>query len=488
MKNRRLTLLGIDGMDFDYTQEILDDLPNLKKLGKSGLFKPFRSVFPPDSIPSWITCYTGKDPSEHGILESVNYLAKGNERLKVDTSAFKGKTFWDILSHYGKTVCVINPFMAYPVWPVNGVMVNGPVFIDGKVDVSDWSMTSGLNVPDSLGGITDFPTKKTLSDFVKKTFEDTKEQAEFGMSMLKRHRPDLFFQTFLTMDRIQHFLWRFCDSSDPTYPGVNEFEDAIREFYIGMDGIVGKYLEVLGPEEDLMIISDHGHGMRCTHCFNINEVLRNKGYVKSSADGKAFSSKLLIEKLKNSVLGFMDRHNLEDYINVIAKIVPNAGKLKKGKHITDDSKNIAFASDFTGTNPFGGICINKSMISDYHNFRDALMTELHHIKDGKTQVFQWIKKREDLFHGEFIERYPDIIFSLNSKYGVNWSLHTKYFTVNPTHKKISGGHKEYGVFFSNLNGHTLREGEQLRMTDFFATVLTYFGIDASGFSNGRNFL
>ena len=248
MKNERLIILGIDGMDFDYTQNMINELPGLREMAERGLFKPFRSVFPPDSIPSWITCYTGKDPSEHGILESVNYLAKNDERVKVDISVFQGKTFWDIISSYGKTVCVINPFMAYPAWPVNGVMVSGPVFIDGEISVSDWSMVAGLDIPKSLGGIVGFPTKKNLRDFVKKIFADTRAQVDFGMAMLKRHRPDLFFHTFLTMDRIQHFLWRYCDPEDSTYPGVNEFEDTIRKFYIEIDDVVGRYLDILGPE------------------------------------------------------------------------------------------------------------------------------------------------------------------------------------------------------------------------------------------------
>lgn len=105
-------MLGIDGMDFDYVSNILSDLPAIKMLSETGLVASFKSVFPPDSIPSWITCYTGKDPSEHGILESVNYLAKGDDRLKIDGSAFQGRTFWDIIGRSGRTACVINPFMA----------------------------------------------------------------------------------------------------------------------------------------------------------------------------------------------------------------------------------------------------------------------------------------------------------------------------------------------------------------------------------------
>ena len=188
MSQPRTVVLGIDGMDYDYVTNLLTELSNIQKLAERGKIAPFQSVFPPDSIPSWITCYTGKDPSEHGILESVNYLAKGDDRLKVDTSAFQGKTFWDRIGRAGKKVCVVNPFMAYPVWPVNGAMINGPVFIDGNIQVSDSGWTQGIDIPQSLGGILDFPTRKTLDGFVAKTFADTKEQADFGLAVFKKKK------------------------------------------------------------------------------------------------------------------------------------------------------------------------------------------------------------------------------------------------------------------------------------------------------------
>ena len=203
MKCNQVVVLGIDGMDFDYVSTILAELPNIRKLSKEGIVTPFKSVFPPDSIPSWITCYTGKDPSEHGILESVNYFAKGDAHGNVDTSAFQGRTFWDVLSNAGHKVCIINPFMAYPVWSVNGLMVNGPVFIDGTIQSSDPALTAGLNMPQSLGGIVDFPSKNSMGEFVEKTFSDTVEQADFGLDIgtkrplggLKKQRERLYSLT-----------------------------------------------------------------------------------------------------------------------------------------------------------------------------------------------------------------------------------------------------------------------------------------------------
>lgn len=484
----RIIVLGIDGMDFDYTSGIIDQLPTTRKLNSVGKIAPFRSVFPPDSIPSWITCYTGKDPSEHGVLESINYLAKADDRLKVDTSAFQGKTFWDRIGDTGRKVCVINPFMAYPVWPVNGCMINGPVFIDSHIQISDSSWADGIKIPQSLGGIVDFPTKNTMAEFVTKTFSDTTEQAAFGLAVWQKNKPDFYFQTFLTMDRIQHFLWRYCDPDDPTYPGPTPHKDSIKKFYLYIDKIIGNFLQLLGPDDRLIVISDHGHGMRCTHCFNINEFLRKHGYVRSIAEGKIFSKQLIIEKLKNGVLNFMHQNNLEDYISKIAKLVPNAQKIKKGKHITRDNQNIAYASDFAGTNPFGGICINRSLAGDYDQTRAILINLLNSIRVDHEPIFEWIIEREKMFNGPFLERLPDILFCLKRKYGVNWNLHTKEITINPTHKKISGGHKEYGVFFSNIPKERFGNSSDIKMTNFFATILSLYGLDSNNQSNCYSFI
>jgi len=238
----------------------------------------------------------------------------------------------------------------------------------------------------------------------------------------------------------------------------------------------------------LVVVSDHGHGMRCTHCFNINEYFRRKGYLTSEAEGKIFSKQLIVEKLKNFVLQFLNRHDMEDYIQVIAKFIPNAKRLKKGRYITDNSKNMVYASDFTGTNPFGGLCFNKDLIGNYEGFRESLVRELGLIKYNGTPVFNWIKCREDMFSGKFVERFPEILFEMNPKLGINWALHTDLFTINPTHKKISGGHKENGVLILNNLTKDQVDLSGLEMKNLFPTLLDFFGITYSNKCNGKSFL
>ena len=475
-KKGRLVVLGFDGMDFDLTENFLKlgVMPNLSKIVRGGNFNPLKSLFPPDSIPSWITAFTGKDPSEHGVLDHVNYLIKGEDSAKIDTSIFHGKTFWDKVGDNGDDVCIINPFMAYPVWGVNGIMVSGPVFIDGEIEVSNPDIISGISVPKSIGGIVDLPSKKNIQKFFLSTIEDTQDQARFGLKMLKKNSR-LFFQTFLTTDRIQHHLWRYTDPTDPTYPGKGVMDSSIQEFFSKIDNIIGQFNDLLESDDLLVIMSDHGHGMRCTHTLNLNDFFRKEGLLYFGEKSSPKFSKILIEKLKNSVLAFMRRNELEDYMHIVAKFVPNAKSLKKGEHLTKGSKTLVKASSFAGVNPFGGVDINRENAENYELLRDDVVNKLLSIQFQGESAFKWIKRREEIYNGANLEKYPDLLFEMNPKLGTGMSMYSGLFSKNPTHGKVSGGHKQNGVFITNRSDCGV-DSNSCIMENFYASILSQFNI------------
>ncbi len=481
----RLVVLGFDGMDYDLTNQLLEagDMPNLEAILEKGTSAPFKSVFPPDSIPSWVTAFTGKDPSEHGILDHVNYLLKDESSVEIDTSVFHGKTFWDKIGAAGNDVCVVNPFMAYPVWDVNGAMISGPVFIEGNIQVSDDNCLGGLTIPDSIGGIVDLPTKKNMKAFYEKTVNDTEDQAKFGTGLLKEMQPKLFFQTFLTTDRIQHHLWRYTDEKDPTYPGNTEFRGSIRKFFGKVDEIIGRYSELLGPEDMLMVISDHGHGMRCTHTLNLNEYFRKQGLLYVGKNATPKTRTIILEKMKNAVLSFMRKNDLEDYMHVVAKFVPNAKKLKKGEHLTQSSNTLVKASSFAGVNPFGGVDINHDNAEDYEVLRDLVIEKLSSIQFQDKPAFRWVKRREEIYTGKNIGKYPALLYEMVPELGTGMSMYSGLYSENPTHKKISGGHKQYGVFMTNRSDHVV-DKNNCSVENFYSTILSIFDLPSE---SGKSF-
>lgn len=450
----KVLVIGIDGLDPDLIMKWQGDLPSFRKIITEGYAGKLESVFPPDSVAAWATIFTGKTPAQHGIMEHISYLNGNNENFKIPN--LKGTTFWDLASKEKMKVCIINPFLAYPVWPVNGVMISGPVFMKGDVQYYPHIELLNEDMP-GIGGISDFPNKKNIDEFISKNIVDIKRLYRFSSEKFSSDNFDLCFVTFFQLDRIQHFLWRYTDPGDCTYPGPNKYSNSIKEFYKLIDSVIGHYFEDFDNNTTFVIISDHGHGRRCNKVLNINEILRQAGFMKSKVGRlKFFDSKYLLEKIKLGVLEMVYHLDLEDFMYAITKYIPNRKALKKSTFITDSESSLAYTSTFGGTNPFGGITINKKNVTkaglDYETFRSNIIDTLNKFKDEKTgkHPFLWLKCREDIDNGPFITIYPDIVFELEESYGVNWALHTKVVGWNTTHKKISGGHK-YHSFYGVLN-------------------------------------
>ncbi len=453
--NKKLYILGIDGLSFNFIKDHLEELPAFKESYDNGRSKVLKSIFPPDSIPAWITIFTGESPAEHGVLDSIDYLDDKNLDQVPTLDAFKGKTFWDVVSAQIKKVCVINPFLAFPVWDVNGYFVNGSVFSGQKeYGSSNKKLFDRFKVP-LLGGLTSFPSKSELDRFINDAVKETDDLAEYAKLLHSDDKYDLFFITYFTMDRYQHFLWRYTDESDITYPGKNKYTDSILDLYRQFDSIVSEVKEALLENESLVIISDHGHGQRCVQALNINEILRKKGlYIVKTNKIKILDKKYLIERIKNTVMELVYKYNLEDIFYKLIKFIPNRKGIKKGEHLKTNT-NIAEACNLFGTNPFGGIRIHKENIPaglNYHSICDDLIKYFTEYSYNGKKIFQWIKKREDVFQGKHIDKFADLLFEMDPKFGVNWSVFTKEVTYNTTHKKISGGHDRKGCFITyNLN-------------------------------------
>jgi len=192
-RKNKLYILGIDGLSFDFINEHIEQLPTFKSSFDRGESKILKSIFPPDSIPAWITIFTGESPAEHGILDSIDYLDDNNLDQVPTLDAFKGKTFWDVISSKSKKVCIVNPFLAFPVWDVNGYFVNGSVFSkQKKYDSNNNELFNKFSVP-LLGGLTSFPKKNELDKFINDAVIETDDLARYAELLHADDDYDLFF-------------------------------------------------------------------------------------------------------------------------------------------------------------------------------------------------------------------------------------------------------------------------------------------------------
>ena len=453
----RLVVIGIDALDAALLERWKDDLPNFRKIMDRGYYAPLESTQPPDSIPAWVTIYTGMQPWEHGIVDSMDYFDIKGGRPALDTRLLVGRTFWDKASQAGKRVCIINPLLAYPVWQVNGIMVNGPVFISGEVQAYPEDILTRFKLPE-LGGMTDFPDRKDLADFLERTEQVTRDLARFGLELFALEEWDVFFICFLTLDRVMHFLWRYTDPSDPTYPGKNPLEDSIKRFFVVFDSIVGDFVSRLAADQALLVVSDHGHGMRPPKALFVNEILRREGLLKTKqGQVPGLNPVAIVERAKNSFLRVMQRLDLEDLVYRIAALIPKEKRksLKTSAYAVVRDGSTAWVSDIGGGTSFSGIEINRSALDPaeagkaYEELRDRIIRLLLSLKDQTkdqtgASLVGWAKRREDVFTGRNVDKYPDVVFELVEGYSVDRTLFCGLTGMTSTHKKVSGGHTQYG--------------------------------------------
>jgi len=68
---RRVVVLGFDGVDPELVQEYFEQLPTLRRLAQEGSFTSCRTTNPPESPVAWATFATGRNPGSHGVFDFV---------------------------------------------------------------------------------------------------------------------------------------------------------------------------------------------------------------------------------------------------------------------------------------------------------------------------------------------------------------------------------------------------------------------------------
>ncbi|HEX2799966.1 MAG TPA: alkaline phosphatase family protein, partial [Thermoanaerobaculia bacterium] len=99
----------------------------------------------------------------------------------------------------------------------------------------------------------------------EKTFlEDVDHTVEPFRKMMNDFLGDtdvrLFVQIYEFPDRVAHCFWRFLDPQHPAYDAVKaaRWAPAVEGTFEKMDAIVGDAMKKLGPEDILIVLSDHG--------------------------------------------------------------------------------------------------------------------------------------------------------------------------------------------------------------------------------------
>jgi predicted AlkP superfamily phosphohydrolase/phosphomutase len=128
----------------------------------------------------------------------------------------------------------------------------------------------------------------TVDEFLAQSsiaFTENRRQFRY---VLDRFETGVLFYYFGTVDLVSHMLWRSLDPEHPAYNAAADgpHADVIPQLYVECDVIVADVLSRIGPDDLVVVMSDHGFAS-WRRSFNLNTWLRDHGYLSAVGRGRA---------------------------------------------------------------------------------------------------------------------------------------------------------------------------------------------------------
>lgn len=290
----RVLLIGIDGASPRLTRPLIEAnrLPNLALLAEQGVSGPLRSVLPLYSPRIWNTIATGRRPGEHGI---VSFVKPDPKKQKKDRELFLSvdrqvPALWNIVSSEGFSVGVVNWWTTYPPEIIDGVMVSDHFFPEQIAGIKEtfkdprpstgalihpqsWTprgdsllaeQTPLTSIPNPFIDNPDLP-RWVNKPLLANQYETDQQITRIALGIQEDFHPDVLMVFMPGIDRASHWLWgnlepaeKYPPTLQPTPEERQAGIDALENYYVFTDELIGKLMQDYGPDDLVMVISDHG--------------------------------------------------------------------------------------------------------------------------------------------------------------------------------------------------------------------------------------
>lgn len=290
---RRVILIGIDGASPLVAFPMMEEgrLPHLAAIARDGVHGPLRSVLPLYSPRIWNTIATGRPAGQHGVTAFVKPSTDARKKLFFSSDR-KVPALWNILSAQGFTTGVVNWWTTYPPERIEGVMVSDHFFPEQismiKRTFKDERSSSGTLVhpeswqarAESLRAESGPPTRienpfaehdgALLPHWVNREilsgqFETDASVTRIALGLQEDLHPDVMMVFLPGIDRVSHWLWgnlepaeKYPASLQPSESERAAGAETLRLYYEFSDELIGLLTEDYGPDDLVMVISDHG--------------------------------------------------------------------------------------------------------------------------------------------------------------------------------------------------------------------------------------
>jgi predicted AlkP superfamily phosphohydrolase/phosphomutase len=268
----QVMLIGLDAACPAVLEPLFESgrLPHLQSIVERGVAGPLESQLPPWTPSAWPSLYTGTNPGRHGVFSFLRY--EGYDWDVVNATDIHELTLWEILSRQGLASVVVNAPVTHPPPDINGAIIPGYI---GPEDPKCHPPGLLAELRDAIGAYrvysnhefeTDAPERERIDEY----HNLVRTRGEAFLYLIERFDPDFGFVQFQQTDTVVH-----------DFPGDRE---KLRLVYEAVDRQIGSILEACEPDA-IVVASDHGIGEYENYEFRVNEFLRQKSLLATTAGG-----------------------------------------------------------------------------------------------------------------------------------------------------------------------------------------------------------
>ncbi len=488
--SRKVFVVGLDGGTFDLVRPWVREghLPNFKRLLEEGVNHDLSVELPPGTVPNWPSFMTGKNAGKHGVIHWFTRSEGLSKWSVINSHSIQEETLWEILGSYGKQSIVMNVPLTYPPKPINGLMITGLLTPPSAENFTEPPDLKG-ELRSKVGHYKVYPDEIYQEGREEKFLASLMETLEIRFRtsryLMDHHPWDFFMIVFSETDAIQHAFWKFTDPTHPSYEegSAKKYGGGILQVYQKIDQFLGEYLNALGKETVLILMSDHGAGPLYQK-FYTNNWLRNLGLLKLKKKGWS--------RFKDFV--FRYGFTMQNLYRLFFKsgLANWRRKLDKSDSAESLMRKIFLSYqdidwDHTQAFAFGGygqIYLNGDGKEEVSNRILRLLQGLE-IPEGCPFIDQ-VHKREDLYHGKNTSSLPDIIFIPKTGYVDPGDF--EFFSNRILDDVIgaSGTHSPRGLFL--IRGEAVNHGkalQEIKIHDLAPTILHLMGLPVPTGMDGR---